>query len=47
MPQILDSTIKAAAKRIDHYIEIHQAHPEISFSDHVKAKRKELVSAAR
>ncbi|MBR8276786.1 hypothetical protein KDX15_23385 [Burkholderia cenocepacia] len=46
MPQILDSAIKAAAKRIDHYIEIHQVHPEISFSDHVKAKRKELASRA-
>lgn len=46
MSTFLDSAIRASATRLSQYIEAHRGHPEISFHDHVKQRRREKAAHA-
>lgn len=46
MSPSLESAIQASAARLGHYIEIHRDHPEVSFVEHVKQRRKDKVTHA-
>ncbi|MFD2642679.1 hypothetical protein [Pseudomonas japonica] len=41
MPTPLESAIQTSATRLNHYIDIHRRHPEVSFVDHLKQRRRE------
>ncbi|ENL7815093.1 TPA: hypothetical protein ACUUDJ_002225 [Pseudomonas aeruginosa] len=41
MSPLLESAIRASATRLSQYIKVHREHPEISFHDHVKQRRRE------
>lgn len=40
------STIKASAKRISHYIEVHRGHPQVPLYDHVRKRHSERATRA-
>lgn len=44
MSEVLDSVIKASAARLSHYIEVHRVCPNVTFFEHVRAKRKERAA---
>jgi hypothetical protein len=46
MSPSLESAIQASAARLGHYIEVHRDHPEVSFVEHVKQRRKDKVTHA-
>lgn len=46
MPPSLESAIQASATRLDHYINVHRGHPEVSFVDHIKQRRRDKITHA-
>ncbi|MBD8496200.1 hypothetical protein [Pseudomonas syringae] len=46
MPTSLESAIQASATRLGHYIDIHRGHPEVSFADHIKKRRRDKITYA-
>lgn len=46
MPPSLESAIRASATRLSHYIEVHREHPEVSFHEHVKQRRRDQAVRA-
>ena len=43
MPPSLESAIQASAIRLGHYIDVHRCHPEVSFVEHVKQRRRDKI----
>lgn len=46
MPPSLESAIRASATRLSHYIEVHRVHPEVSFHEHIKQRRRDKAVRA-
>lgn len=46
MSSSLESAIQTSAGRISHFIEVHRGNTDVSFSDHIKQRRREKVAHA-
>lgn len=46
MASTLKSSIQTTAARLNHYIEIHRSHPQVSFIEHIRQRRREKINHA-